>query len=90
MAELQDKRGIEAKRVWEQLPDAISLYSDAAQVLYTGNEVIVQFYETIPKPPSAEGKIAEVTTRLRTTVVLSPEHALRLGKTLLQQLEAPE
>ena len=90
MAELQDERGIKAKRVWEQPPDAISLYSEMAQVLSTGHEVILQFYETIPKPPGAEGRITEATSRLRATVVLSPAHALTLGKTLLKQLEAPE
>lgn len=88
MAELQDERGTLAKRVWEQPPDAISLYSDIAQVLYTGHEVMLQFYETIPKPPDAEGKITEATSRLRATVALSPAHALTLGKTLMKQLEA--
>ena len=88
MAENQNEGGISAKRVMEQPPDAISLYSDYAQILGTGHEVILQFYETIPKPPNVEGKTVEVTTRLRATVVLSPSHALKVGQLLLKQLEA--
>ena len=87
MAELQKRRGSKAKRVYEQPPDAISLYSDLAQVLATGQEVLLQFYETIPKPPDAEGEITEVTSRLRVTVILSPAHALNMAKTLRSQLE---
>ena len=90
MAELEDERGYKVKRVWEQPPDAISLYSDVAQVLSTGNEVMLQFYETIPEPPGAEGRITEAKSRLRATVVLSHTHALTLGTTLLKQLKAPE
>ena len=90
MAELQDVRGAQAKRLFEQPPDAISLYSDVAQVLGTEHEVFLQFYETIPEAPGAEGRVTEVTSRLRVTVVLSPTHALRLGKSLLGKLEETE
>lgn len=85
MAEFQDVR---AQRHIEQPPDAISLYSDLAQVLGTEHEVYIQFYETIPKAPDAEGKVTEVTSRLRVTVVLSPAHALTLGKTLTEKIKA--
>lgn len=90
MAELQDVRGTPAKRLFEQPPDAISLYSELAQVLGTEHEVFLQFYETIPRAPGAEGNVTEVTSRLRVTVVLSPAHALTLAKTLLGKLEETE
>ncbi len=90
MAELQDVRGAQAKRRFEQPPDAISLYSDLAQVLGTEHEVYLQFYETIPKAPDAEGIVTEVTSRLRVTVAMSPAHALTLGKSLLRKLEQTE
>ncbi len=90
MAELQDEQGIRAKRVFEQPPDAISLYSDMAQIMATEHEVLLQFYETIPKAPGAEGEITEVTSRLRATVILSPAHAVNVGKLLLRRLEQAE
>jgi len=45
-------------RIFEQPPDAVSFYSDVAQVLGTGLEVVMQFYETIPGTPGPGGKIA--------------------------------
>ena len=90
MAELPDVRGTQAKRLLEQPPDAISLYSDLAQVLGTDHEVFLQFYESIPKAPDAEGRVTEVTSRLRVTVVLSPAHALRLGRSLVRKTEETE
>ena len=90
MAEPQIVRDTKAKRHFEQPPDAISLYADLAQLLATEHEVYLQFYETIPKAPDAEGNVAEVTSRLRVTVALSPAHALTLGKSLLVKLEKTE
>jgi hypothetical protein len=87
MADIE-QAGIKARRLMEQPTDAIALYSDYAQILATEHEVVLQFYETIPRPPDLQGNIAEVTTRLRATVVLSPAHALNVGKLLLRQLEA--
>ena len=87
MAERQGDGGITAKRVMEQPPDALVMFSDYAHILSTGNEVILQFYETTPKAPDDEGVIREVTSRLRVTVVLSPAHALNVVKTMQQQLE---
>ncbi len=91
MAELRNGPAGKAKRVFEQPPDAISLYSDMAQVLATRHEVLLQFYETIPKQPDANGEITEVTSRLRVTVVLSPAHAANVAKTLMEaQAKAPD
>ena len=90
MAELPIVRGTQAKRLFEQPPDAISLYTDLVQVLATEHEVFLQFYETIPKAPDAEGNITGVTSRLRVTAVLSPAHALTLGKSLLIKAEKTE
>lgn len=87
MAELQDEKGVRLRRVFEQPPDAISLYSDMAQILATEHEVFLQFYETIPKARTADREVTEVTSRLRATVVLSPTHALNVGKMLVKRLE---
>lgn len=73
-------------RLFEQPPDSISFYSDMAQVISTGNEVIIQFYESIPAPPNPKGQIPNVRTRLRATVTLSKFHARNLGTMLLQRI----
>lgn len=39
-------------RVFEQPPDAISLYSDFAQIMGTGYEVLLQFYSGAIQPGS--------------------------------------
>ena len=70
-------------RLFEQPPDAVSFYADLAQVLGTGNEVVLQFYETISAPPGSSGRIDSVRSRLRATVVLNPAHALNIGQLLL-------
>ena len=75
-------------RVLEQPADAVSLYSDFAQVMGTGHEVMLQFYETIPGTPGPEGAPEVVRSRLRVTVALSRAHAANIGKLLLQQSES--
>ena len=77
-------------RVFEQPPDAISFYCDIGQVLATGNEVVVQFYETIPGPPDPDGKITRVRSRLRATVTLSLPHATNIGKHLVKKTKGQE
>lgn len=76
--------GTQVSRIFEQVPDAISLYSDMAQVIGTGREVVLQFYETIPGAPGPDGKIQMVRTRLRATITLSIPHAATLGNLLIQ------
>ena len=86
-AESQEGTPIQAKRVFEQPSDTLSMYSDYVQVVGTGHEVIVQFYETVPGIPLPSGAPETVTTRLRATIVISRAHAANLGKSLLQNSE---
>lgn len=74
-----------AERIFEQPPDSISFYCDIGQVLGTPNEVVVQFYETIPGPPGPGGKIARVRSRLRATITFSMTHAANIGKLLIKK-----
>jgi hypothetical protein len=79
---------IAVPRFYEQAPDAVSFYSDIGQVLYTGNEVVLQFYETIPGPPAESGGgIKNVRSRLRATITISTLHAHNIGKLLLEKIE---
>jgi len=78
------------QRLFEQGPDAISFYTDFAQVINTGNEVVFQFYETIPGPPGPNGQILNVRTRLRATVQLNITHALNLANNILGQAKQPQ
>ncbi len=73
------------ERIFEQPPDAITFYADMAQVVSTGNEIIAQFYESVPGPPGTEGRIAKMRTRLRATITLSFPHAKNLGKLLTER-----
>ena len=75
-------------RVFEQPPDALSFYSDFAQVIGTGSEVLLQFYETIPGTPGPGGQIQMVRTRLRATITVSKAHASNIGSLLLKQIQA--
>jgi hypothetical protein len=68
--------------VFEQPADGISLYSDFAQIVGTGQEVVLQFYETIPGPPGPGGQIQMVRTRLRATITVSKAHAANIGNLL--------
>jgi len=79
---------IQVPRFYEQPPDAVSFYSDIGQILYTGKEVVMQFYETIPGPPESEGVIKNVRSRLRATVTMSTSHAHNIGKLLLEKIGA--
>jgi hypothetical protein len=87
MVEEKTPKEIEVPRFYEQLPDAISCYSDIAQILYTGNEVVLQFYETIPGPPESGGAIMNVRSRLRATITVSVPHARNIGKLILEKVE---
>ena len=77
----------EVIRLYEQPSDAVSFYSDLAQIIGTGNEIILQFYETIPSPPGPKGNIPNVRTRLRATVTVSMPHARNLGNLLLERVK---
>jgi hypothetical protein len=86
--------GLQVSRVFEQPQDAVSFYSDFANVMGTGLEVMLQFYETIPGAPGPGGKIQMVRSRLRGTVTISKTHAANIGRLLLKhaavQEEAPQ
>lgn len=74
------------ERSFEQPPDAISCYSDFAQVIHTGNEILLQFYETIPGLPATGGSsISKVRSRLRATITISIAHAQNIGKLLIEK-----
>lgn len=84
---MNEKKGIQAERFFEQLPDAISFFSDFAQIARTENEIIMQFYETIPGPPEPEGHITKVRTRLKATIMIGLTHAQTIGKLLTEKAE---
>jgi hypothetical protein len=75
------------ERYFEQSPAAISFYCDFGQVIGTDNEVVLQFYETIPGTPDREGKITKVLSRLRATITFSIPHAQAFGKVLIARTE---
>ena len=75
---------LEISRIFEQPEGSLSFYSDVAQVMGTGNEVLLQFYETIPGPPGPSGTMQMVRTRLRATIVVSYAHAANIGNLLIQ------
>lgn len=75
---------MQVTRIFEQPPNTLSAYSDFAQVIGTGSEVVLQFYETIPDVPGPNGQIQLVRTRLRATLVVSKAHAQNIGRLLLQ------
>jgi hypothetical protein len=81
---------VSVERVYEQPPDAMSFYCDIGQVFATPNEIVLQFYETIPGPPGPTGKITRVRTRLRSTVSLSYPHAAAIGKLLVERSKGIE
>ena len=58
MAEEKAEGSVQVTRIFEQPADAISLYSDFAQIMGTGHEVVLQFYETIPGPPGPGGQFS--------------------------------
>jgi hypothetical protein len=84
---MNEIKGLQTERFFEQLPDAISFFSDFAQIAHTGNEVVIQFYETIPGPPGPEGHITRVRTRLKATITIGLAHAQTIGKLLTEKAE---
>ena len=88
MAQEQTQGGMQVNRVFEQPPDAISLYSDFAQIIGTGHEVVLQFYETIPGTPGPGGQVQMARTRLRATITVSMAHASNIGRLLIKHSEA--
>lgn len=86
MAEKQKiQKMSELQRIYEQPQEAISFYCDLGQILHTGNEIVMQFYETIPGNPVSGGNIKNVRTRLRATITLSFPHAQNIGKLLIEK-----
>jgi hypothetical protein len=85
----RNQQGMQVARIFEQPADAITLYSDFAQVIGTGSEFVLQFYESVPEPPGPSGQVQSIRSRLRATVVVSPAHAQSIGRLLLQQAEDP-
>jgi len=79
------QKEIQIQRVYEQPPDAVSFYCDMTQILSTGNEIILQFYETIPGPPGPGGPLTHMRNRLRSTVTISFPHARNIGKLLIER-----
>ena len=77
---------IEVKRVFEQPQDVISVYSDLAQVAFTGHELVLQFYETMLGPPDSDGVIRTAKTKLKVNVILSVPHATNIGNIILEKL----
>ncbi|MFZ5451316.1 MAG: hypothetical protein ACOZF2_05520 [Thermodesulfobacteriota bacterium] len=76
---------LQIERYFEQSPNAVSFYCDFAQVIATGNEVVMQLYETIPMVPDRDGKITKAASRLRVTVTFSVPHAQNVGKVLVER-----
>jgi hypothetical protein len=85
--EPQPSGGQQVSRVFEQPPDAVSCYSDFAQIAGTTHEVIMQFYETIPSAPGPGGQVSLMRSRLRATIILSKAHAANIGSLLLKQVQ---
>ena len=87
MQKANQESSIKIGRDFEQPIDALSFYSDMAQVISTGNEIVLQFYETIPGPPNSNRKVSKVRTRLRATITVSVSHARNIGTLLLERTE---
>jgi hypothetical protein len=89
MQKLDQQEPVKVNRVFEQPGDTPSFYSDVAQVISTGHEIVLQFYETIPGPPDANGQMSSARSRLRATITLSMPHARNIGKLLLDRVDKP-
>ncbi len=76
---------LKVTRVFEQPEDAISFFSDYAQIINTEKEIVMQFYESIPGPPSPDSQIKNVKTRLKATITVGLPHAETIGKLLLKK-----
>lgn len=77
---------LQVQRFYEQGSDSVSFYSDLAQVINTGNEIVFQFYETIPGAPGPTGVIQSAKSRLRATITLSLQHAKNIANNVITQL----
>ncbi len=85
MAQEQSSAPTQISRIFEQPDGALSFYSDYAQILNTGNEVMLQFYESIPGAPGGPGgQIQMVRTRLKASIVISIPHAANIGNLLIK------
>ena len=83
---MDERNGHQVKRTFAQTPDFVSFYSDYTQVVGTGHEVMVQFYETIPGLPTGDAKsVRDVATRLRASITVSPKQAANIGELLIKQ-----
>ena len=88
MAEKQKiQKVLELQRIYEQPQEAISFYCDLGQILHTGSEIVMQFYETIPGTPDPGGNIKKVRTCLRATITVSFPHAQNIGKLLIKKVK---
>jgi hypothetical protein len=76
----------QVQRTFAQQPNALSFYCDFSQIVGTENEVLLQFYETIPDAPNQAGQVTQVRSTLRATIMMSRPHALQLAQNLLRQL----
>jgi len=83
----EQEKTSQVQRIYEQPAEPLAFYSDLTQIIQTGHEITIQFYESIPGPPSNNGTIVSVRTRLKSTVTLSISHASNIGKILLQKVE---
>lgn len=79
--------GVQVTRVFEQPPDAVAFYTDFVQIIGTGQEVVIQLYETIPGNPGPDGQVQLARSRLRATVFLSPQHAATIGRLLTERAQ---
>jgi hypothetical protein len=75
------------QRFFDQHPNSVSFYCDFAQIINTGNEIVLQFYESIPDPPTQKGTIDSIKTRLRATITINVKHAKNIGKLLIEKSE---
>jgi hypothetical protein len=82
----REQRGV-VERSFSISPDLVSFYSDYAHVLGTADEVMLNFYETIPGLPNESGNVEGAESRLRATVTLSMRHAGVLARLLQANLE---
>ena len=87
MEQSKKEGSISIKRVFGVSQNAVSFYSEHAQIMNTGNEVMIQFYEMIPSPPPITGAIAEASTNLRATITVSFNHARQIGELLLKHID---
>ena len=81
-----DRGESQERRVFDQPSDALPIYSDLTQIVGTSNEIILQFYESIPGIPGQSGGPEEMTTRLKATIVMSMAHAAILGRLLMERI----